>query len=129
MAKIYYEIYYAKFLVMIKIFKNWRHYLENYKNEILVLINNNILHQSINITGLNFCHIFWSWNYSIIIFVFIIVNLRLRKLLIILFIIFSRAKIKTKFFKLGVQKFFNIHTICSLISLHLALFFLCSFSK
>ena len=44
LAEMHYEIHNAKLLAIIKVFKNWHYYLEDYQYKVLVLTNYNNLH-------------------------------------------------------------------------------------
>ena len=56
-AKIQYKTHNAELLVIIKIFKTWRHYLEDCKHKILILTNYNNLRRFINTKSLSSCQV------------------------------------------------------------------------
>ena len=56
-AKIGYQSHDTKLLAIFKVFKTWRHYLENCKYKILVLTNYNNLYQFMNIKILSSCQV------------------------------------------------------------------------
>lgn len=57
LTKTWYKTYDQKLLVIVKSFKTWRHYLEGYKYEVLVLTNYNNLSQFMDTKNLNSCQI------------------------------------------------------------------------
>ena len=60
LAKTRYEMYNAELLVIIEAFKNWRHYLEVYQYEVLVLTNHNNLCRFIDMKSLSFRQVRWA---------------------------------------------------------------------
>ena len=54
-ANIQYEIHNIELLAIVEAFKTWRHYLEDYKHEILIFNNHNNLCQFMDMKSLNFC--------------------------------------------------------------------------
>ncbi len=58
-VKTQYKTYDQKLLVIVKAFKTWRYYLENYKYEVFVITNHNNLHQFIDTKSLSFCQVRW----------------------------------------------------------------------
>lgn len=53
LIEIKFEIYNNKLFAIIKMFKTWRHYLENYKHEVYVLTDYNNLYCFIDIKNLS----------------------------------------------------------------------------
>ena len=56
----WYEIHDNEFLAIIKAFKTWRHYLEDYKHEVLVFTDHNKLCCFIDIKSLSSRQIRWA---------------------------------------------------------------------
>ena len=48
LAKTYYKMHDAELLAIVKVFRNWRHYLKGCKYEVLLLTNHNNLCQFID---------------------------------------------------------------------------------
>ena len=55
LAETRYKSHNSKLLIIVKVFKIWYHYLEDYKHKVLVLINYNNLRQFMDIKSLNSC--------------------------------------------------------------------------
>ena len=60
LAKMYYETHIAKLLAIIRAFKKWRLYLEDYQYEILVLINYKNLYWFMDIKSLSSRQVHWA---------------------------------------------------------------------
>ncbi len=52
-AKTWYETHDGKLLTIVKLFKTWRHYLEGWKYEVLVLTDQNNLQRFMDIKNLS----------------------------------------------------------------------------
>lgn len=52
-----YKTHNQELLAIILAFKPWRHYLEDYKDKVLVFTNYNNPHQFIDIKSLGFCQV------------------------------------------------------------------------
>ena len=59
-AKMCYKTHNAELLAIVKVFKNWRHYLEGCQYEFLVLTNHNNLYWFIDIKSLSFRQVCWA---------------------------------------------------------------------
>ena len=59
-AKSNYEIHDKEFLIIVDVFKHWRHYFEKVRHEMLVLTNHNNLRKFMKITKLSFRQIRWA---------------------------------------------------------------------
>ena len=64
LAKTRYKMYDAELLTIIKVFKNWRHYLEGCKYKVLLLTNHNNLCRFIDIKSLSSCLVYWAQKLS-----------------------------------------------------------------
>ncbi len=63
-AETRYKTYNQKLLAIVKAFKTWRHYLEGYKYEVLVLTDHNNLCQFIDTKSLSSCQVHWTQELS-----------------------------------------------------------------
>ena len=60
LAKTRYKMHNAELLTIIKVFKNWCHYLEDCQYEVLVLTNHNNLLRFMDTKSLSSCQIRWA---------------------------------------------------------------------
>ena len=60
LAKMRYETHDAKLLAIVEAFKIWRHYLESYQYEVLVLTDYNNLRRFMDTKSLRSCQIRWA---------------------------------------------------------------------
>ena len=60
LAEMHYEMHNAKLLAIIKVFKNWHYYLEDYQYKVLVLTNYNNLRWFIDIKSLSSRQVRWA---------------------------------------------------------------------
>ena len=63
-AKIKYKTHNGELLAIVEAFKTWRHYLEDWKNKVLVLTNHNNLCYFINIKNLSSGQVWWAQTLS-----------------------------------------------------------------
>ena len=63
-AETRYETHDNELLSIVEAFKTWRHYLEGYKHEVLVLTDCNNLRQFIDMKSLSFCQVRWAQELS-----------------------------------------------------------------
>ena len=59
-AETWYKTHDGKLLAIVEPFKTWRHHLEGYKYEILVLTDHNILRRFIDTKSLSFKQFRWA---------------------------------------------------------------------
>ena len=111
-VKTCYKMHDAKLLAIVEAFKNWRHYLEGYQYKVPVLTNHNNLHQFMDMKSLSSCQVRWARSCSTTISASIITKARLIELLILYPATLSRVQARTKFFKLRIQEFFSICSLC-----------------
>ncbi len=63
-AKTWYETHDSKLLVIVEAFKTWRHYLEGYRHEVLVLGDHNNLQCFMGTKNLSFRQVRWAQELS-----------------------------------------------------------------
>ena len=63
-AKTQHKTHDTELLVIVEVFKTWRHYLKGCKYEAFILTNQNNLQQFINIKSLSFCQVRWAQELS-----------------------------------------------------------------
>lgn len=63
-AKTWYEIHDRELLAIIKVFKTWQHYLEGYKDKVLILTNHNNLQKFMDTKSLNSYQVCWAQKLS-----------------------------------------------------------------
>ena len=76
LAKTRYKIHNSKLLVIVGVFKTWKHYLEDYKHKILILIDYNNSRQFINTKNLSSRQFCWVQKLFYYHFTFIINKIR-----------------------------------------------------
>lgn len=64
LVKTQYKTHNNKLLAIVKAFKTWRHYLEDYKHKVLVFTDHNNLYRYMNIKSLSFWQVQWAQNLS-----------------------------------------------------------------
>ena len=67
-AKTWYKTHDGKLLVIVEVFKTWRHYLEGCNHKVLVFTNYNNFCRFMDMKSLTFCQVWWAKSFFAIIF-------------------------------------------------------------